>query len=243
MKIVSRLLPRGARHRLRRSFDSLYSKKLPDKETIGQKSQWTIVTRGLSASSVIYSGGVGEDISFEQELIRRFGVNIHIFDPSPVAAHTIALAKSGHLLFKPIGLSSSTTGSFSIGGGTDENTWFKAGEGSGLPCTNLLQEMETNRHSFIDLLKIDIEGFEYEVLESCFAMSIPIKQICVEFHDFFPEIPRAKTKDMICRLKAQGFELIHRHRHDHTFLLRKPGVTVRARNKSQGVARNATDSV
>jgi FkbM family methyltransferase len=222
MRIVSQVLPQRLRHRLRRSFDSLYSRPLPDKETIGVLSQWTIVTRGLHPDAVIYSGGVGEDITFERELIRRFGVKIHIFDPAPVAARTVALANIDGLLFRPVGLAASTTGRFSIGGGTDSGTWLKAG-GSGsetLPCTSLAREMEMNGHDSIDLLKIDIEGFEYEVLESCLAEQIQIKQLCVEFHDFFPEIPAAKTKGMIRVLESHGFDLIHRHRHDHTFLRR-----------------------
>ncbi len=119
MKVVSRLFPQGLRHLLRRLYDSLYSKSLPDKETIGSLSQWTIVTRGLGPDAVIYSGGVGEDITFEQELIRRFGVKIHIFDPSPVASRTIAAANSDRLLFRPVGLAASTVGGFSVGGGTN----------------------------------------------------------------------------------------------------------------------------
>jgi FkbM family methyltransferase len=220
MRIVSQVLPQGLRHRLRHSFDSLYSKPLPDKVTIGVLSQWTIVTRGLHPDAVIYSGGVGEDITFERELIRRFGVKIHIFDPSPVAAHTIAQANTEGLLFRPIGLAASSAGKFSIGGGTASSTWLKAGGSETLPCTSLTREMEINGHDSIDLLKIDIEGFEYEVLESCLAAQIPIKQICVEFHDFFPDIPKTKTKNMIRALQLHGFELIHRHRHDHTFLRR-----------------------
>jgi FkbM family methyltransferase len=220
MRIVSRVLPQRFRHRLRHSFDSLYSKPLPDKETIGLLSPWTIVTRGLHSDAVIYSGGIGEDITFEQELIRRFGVKIHIFDPSSVAIRTIALANTDRLLFRPVGLAASTTGKFSIGGGTPSTTWLKAGGSESLPCTTLTHEMAANRHDSIDLLKIDIEGFEYEVLENCLAERIPIKQICVEFHDFFPEIPKAKTKQMIRTLDSYGFDLIHRHRHDHTFLRR-----------------------
>ena len=225
MKIVSRLLPRKVRHGLRHSFDSLYSRSLPDKETIGVLSQWTIVTRGLHSDSVIYSGGVGEDITFEQELIRRFGVKIHIFDPAPVAARTIALANNDHLLFRPVGLSASTIGNFSIGGGSNDSTWLKAGGSEAIQCTSLAHEMKRNHHHSIDLLKIDIEGFEYEVLESCLAGGIPIKQLCVEFHDFFAEISRAKTREMIRSLDSHGFDLIHRHRHDHTFLQRdgRPG--------------------
>jgi FkbM family methyltransferase len=220
MRIVSRILPQQVRHRLRHSLDSLYSKPVAGKETIGELSQWTIVTRGLGTDSVIYSGGVGEDITFEQELIRRYGVKIHIFDPSPVAARTISLANAAGLLFEPVGLAASSAAKFSVGGGTDSSTWLKAGGSDTLACTSLAEEMKKNGHSFIDLLKIDIEGFEYEVLESCFAENIRIKQLCVEFHDFFPEIPKARTNQMIRTLEAQGFDLIHRHRHDHTFLRR-----------------------
>jgi FkbM family methyltransferase len=220
MRIASRLLPQRFRHQLRRSFDSLYSTPLPDKETIGVLSQWTITTKGMGSEAVVYSGGVGEDITFEQELIRRFGVKIYIFDPSPVAPRTIALANTDHLLFKPVGLSASVDGHFTIGGGTDESTWLKIGGSGRLPCTSLAREMETNGHNSIDLLKIDIEGFEYEVLQSCLVDRIPIKQVCVEFHDFFPEIARAKTRNMIRELKSHGYDLIHRHRHDHTFLRR-----------------------
>ena len=220
MKVVSRLLPQVVRHRLRHSFDSLYSKPLPGKETIGDRSQWTIVTHGLDAQATIYSGGVGEDITFEQELIRRFGVKIHIFDPSPVAAQTIEQANNDRLLFKPVGLTGTGKGSFTVGGGTGSSTWLKAGGNDGLTCTSLIKEMGQNRHDAIDLLKIDIEGFEYEVLESCLSHGISIRQLCVEFHDFFPEIPKAKTNEMIRMLRSHGFELIHRHRHDHTFLRR-----------------------
>jgi FkbM family methyltransferase len=220
MRIVSRLLPQQFRNQLRHGFDSLYSESLPDKETIGVLSQWTIVTSRLHSDAVIYSGGVGEDITFERELIRRFGVKIHIFDPSPVATDTIALANTAHLLFRPVGLAASAKANFSIGGGTASSSWLKAGGSDTLPCTTIEREMKSNRHDFIDLLKIDIEGFEYEVLESCLSQGILINQICVEFHDFFPEISRAKTVEMIHSLKSHGFDLIHRHRHDHTFLRR-----------------------
>jgi FkbM family methyltransferase len=218
MRVVSQLFPRRLRHRLRRSLDSLYSKPLAGKETIGALSQWTIVTRDLHPRAVVYSGGVGEDITFEQELIRRFGVEVHIFDPSPVAAGTVAIADVDRLLFKPVGLAASGSASFSIGGGDGGSTWLKAGGDATFPCTTLAREMEANGHDFIDLLKIDIEGFEYEVLESCLKERIRIRQICVEFHDFFPEISKAKTKEMIRALELHGFDLIHRHRHDHTFL-------------------------
>ena len=96
----------------------------------------------------------------------------------------------------------------------------ESGQRGNIPCTTLPTELERNGHTSIDLLKIDIEGFEYEVLENCLSAHIPIKQICVEFHDFYPEIPKKKTSAMIETLRSNGFELIHRHRNDHTFLQR-----------------------
>jgi FkbM family methyltransferase len=218
MRIVSNVLPLGARNRLRRAFDSFYCQAAPDKETIGTSAPWTIVTRDMRPDAAIYSGGVGGDISFEEELIRRFGVRVHIFDPSEIALRTIEQANNDHLLFHPVGLAASTQANVSVGGGEGDKTWLKAGGLGNILCTTLPAELKKNGHTSIDLLKIDIEGFEYEVLENCLSAHIPIKQICVEFHDFYPEIPKKKTSAMIETLRSNGFELIHRHRHDHTFL-------------------------
>jgi hypothetical protein len=46
-------------------------------------SAWSICRSSLSSQSVVYSVGVGEEISFDLELIHRFGVTVHAFDPTP----------------------------------------------------------------------------------------------------------------------------------------------------------------
>jgi FkbM family methyltransferase len=222
MRVVSNLLPQEVRHRLRHGFDAIYSKSFPDKETIGVTSQWTIRTHDMHPGAIVYSGGVGGDISFELDLIRRFGVKIQIFDPSPVAQRTVDLADSSNLQFNCVGLAASESASFSVGGVHEGKIWLKKGgdkKGADetVSCTTLKAEMAKNGHQHIDLLKIDIEGFEYEILETCVDAQIPIKQICLEFHDFFPEIPKEKTRNAIRSLKSCGYQLIHRCRHDHTF--------------------------
>jgi hypothetical protein len=40
-------------------------------------------TRPLETSSVVYSFGIGEDFSFEIGLAARYGVTVHMFDPTP----------------------------------------------------------------------------------------------------------------------------------------------------------------
>src|SRR5258706_7627100 len=59
---------------------------------LGNKStecQWTFCPEGLGANSVVYSGGVGNDITFEHELARQFKCQIYLLDPSPTGVATM----------------------------------------------------------------------------------------------------------------------------------------------------------
>jgi FkbM family methyltransferase len=224
--MLKELIPQTARNHLRTAFDSVFCENFTDKETLGNKNQWTILKRTLGRGSIVYSGGVGGDISFELALIERFGAVIHIFDPSPVAVPTIQRALTSasmvpsHLFFKPVGLSGLDTSRFSVGGGNGSETWFKAGSEKGdldIPCTSISQQMRGNGHKQIDLLKLDIEGFEYGVLDSCIEENVEIKQICVEFHHFYEGISYLKTARSLAKLRKRGFKLIHKNRFDYTF--------------------------
>ncbi len=44
---------------------------------------WAIDERLIKNNSIIYSFGVGTDISFDMELITRYGCSIFAFDPTP----------------------------------------------------------------------------------------------------------------------------------------------------------------
>ena len=43
----------------------------------------TICPVGLNAGSVVYSFGIGQDISFDLEIIKRYGAQVIAFDPTP----------------------------------------------------------------------------------------------------------------------------------------------------------------
>ena len=55
---------------------------------------WMINPDGISPSTIVYSLGVGEDISFDLAMIDKFGCEIYAFDPTPRA---IAYVKSQRL--------------------------------------------------------------------------------------------------------------------------------------------------
>ncbi len=46
-------------------------------------AEWCVCPIGLGPASIVYSFGVGEDVSFEMELIERFGTPVHAFEPTP----------------------------------------------------------------------------------------------------------------------------------------------------------------
>jgi len=220
--MIRGLLPRSIGGLARRAYDWRYCKSLSGKETLGAAAEWTILTNGLTPDAVVYSGGVGGDMSFELELVNRFGVIVHLFDPSPIAVTTVMASRpDDRIVFSPVGLAAKLGGrEFSVGGGTDDSAWFKSGNsgnGFDLPCTTIAEQMRIKGHDHIDLLKIDIEGFEYEVLDHCLTERISINQICVEFHHFFPEVPRSKTYGLIRRLRAAGYRPIHKRMCDWTF--------------------------
>ena len=51
---------------------------------------WTVVPELINSRSIVYSFAVGDDKSFNLELIRSFGTTVHGFDPSPFATEWLA---------------------------------------------------------------------------------------------------------------------------------------------------------
>ena len=61
----------------------------------------------------------------------------------------------------------------------------------------------------IDFIKIDTEGFEYEVIDDIIKHNIKPKQILLEFHHFYPTIGNIKTELYINKIKQYGYNLFY----------------------------------
>lgn len=208
----------------RRKYDALFCEDWPDIEKIGVASSWHVKTGQLNRNSVVYSAGVGLDVSFEKELIRRFEVDVQLFDPTPTGVATMRRPENGlpQLHFHCVGLAGSRIeaarfalpkdpreGSFTVAGTDGDSVEFQ--------CKDLRSLMAERGHRRIDLLKMDIEGFEYGVVDDIVSYSIDVTQICVEFHHFLDHVPRRMTSSAVRRLRSAGYSLIYKSQCDYTF--------------------------
>jgi FkbM family methyltransferase len=192
----------------------------------GSICPWTICPTGLNGHSIIYSGGVGSDISFEHELVKKFGCQVFLCDPSPTGLKTMELPenKIPEFHYFPVGLAAHA-GKLRMAEPLDAtgDSWFAGDEKTArleVPCTDLSSLMAQNGHNHIDFLKLDIEGCEYEVIDDLLTRRLPIRQICVEYHHgILPGIHRSRTIRSMLKLLAHGYKLLNQVGGNHTFIL------------------------
>jgi FkbM family methyltransferase len=192
--------------------------------------QWNICPAGLGPKSVVYSGGLGTDVSFEHDLVKQFGCELVLYDPSPFGLQTMSLPENQLPQFHYCAVAlAGRCGKLSMAGAKPgESCWFPRNDGSGeneVACIDLQSLMKQNGHQQIDLLKLDIEGAEYEVIEDFLQRRIPVRQVCVEYHHgILPGFTRSQTVSSILKLLSHGYKLIDQAGNNHTFVrARWPG--------------------
>ena len=188
---------------------------------------WLLDPATLCNDSVVYSGGVGRDISLEHDLVQRFGCQVYLFDPSPTGMETMKRPEHRipQFTFEPTALYD-RSGFIDIGAphNAAEGSWSSVPTCSSklsVPSTDLRSAMRRHGHKIIDLVKLDIEGTELPVLTDIIRQRIPIRQVLVEFHHgLIPGVTRGSTIRMILRLVMAGYRLLAQEGNNHTFILR-----------------------
>jgi FkbM family methyltransferase len=208
-------------------YGLLVSKRYP-MEMFGDLSygvQWSVCPRLLNADSIVYSGGVGEDISFEHALIKRFGCKVVLCDPSPTGLKTMARPENQISQFKflPVGIAAKSGNLTMAPPKPGDISWSTQTDGSAtisVPCTDLTSLMKQNGHTHIDLLKIDIEGCEYEVIDDILARKIRVRQLLADFdYGYVPGVKRSQAIRSILKLVSSGYKLVAHNAANHSFIL------------------------
>ena len=183
---------------------------------------WWVPSTGLSRDSVCYCIGVGEDVTFDLALVDRFNCQVVSLDPTPKAVtYMSGLSTPRELRFLPVGVAGSNREarfysprnlehvSFSIPNLQHTEDFIVA------PVRTLRTLMDELGHKTVDLLKLDIEGAEYEVLDSLHRDSIYPSTLCIEFDQPHSVIDTWRT---IRRLHHAGYKTVSVDAFNFTFV-------------------------
>jgi len=174
---------------------------------------WDFDPLGLAPKSVVYSVGIGMDATWDEAMIADYGVRVWGFDPTPKA---IAFVDNHELdrrfTFTPEGLALHSGNMTFTQPLNPEYVSMRLGEVQGLgpqitaPVNTLEHWMERFGHDHLAILKLDIEGAEFDLLEVWIKRRwFPMDQLLVEFHHrFVPEGP-ARLRRVLEGLKECGF--------------------------------------
>ena len=174
-----------------------------------------IIPSLLDKSSVIYSFGTGRDVSFDLECIRKHGASVFAFDPTPISIDWIAKKKlPDGFHFHRYGISASGTGEAdfylpanprAVSGSLVKHKEVDAAKSVKVMMMTFDDITRELGHNHIDVLKMDIEGSEYDVIGTILASPVTIDQILVEFHDRDFEQGEPRSKEAIRKLSEKNY--------------------------------------
>ncbi len=178
---------------------------------------WSIPASKLGAGSICYCVGCGEDITFDLGLINRFGCDVFGFDPTPRAMAHVKSHAVPKYIFSPLGLWEATDRlKFYVPVNPEHVSHSllnlqKTTEYIEVPVERLSSIMKRHGHTHLDLLKLDIEGAEYKVLDSIIEDGLEIGILCVEFDEYWNPLDAdylERIRDHVRRLQGLGYRMV-----------------------------------
>lgn len=176
-----------------------------------------VVIRENIKNPIVYSFGIGEDLSFSQAVIDQLGAEVYAFDPTPKSIKFVnesKLCNNPHFHFFPYGISDKdqkehfylptnneyVSGSVIVHEGVEKEIQVE--------MKSLKTIMKQLNHDKIDILKMDIEGSEFKVIENLDEEEgRVIGQICIEIHERYFEHPIHRLIGLLNCLKRKKFSV------------------------------------
>jgi FkbM family methyltransferase len=215
---VAKLRPAKIKNALRRRWFEHQLEGIPLRQSTGivqlgnpQYGSWMVPGAVIEPSWICYSVGAGGNVDFDLALIERYGIKVRSFDavahyvqeaersaagePRFSAHHAAIAAVDGPIRMQvthdPQSRSVSPAGLY-------ESDRFV--ELPGRSLRSLMDELGDER---IDLLKLDIEGGEYELLPARDLRSLGVKVFAVQLHHTGSV---RDARSLLAGLAGQGYE-------------------------------------
>jgi FkbM family methyltransferase len=175
-----------------------------------------VVLERLSPAAVVYSFGLGEDISFDLSLIERVGCQVFGFDPTPRSVAWVAAQSppasfrveqlgvadyDGVASFAPPKNPAHISHSMLEGAGDETAARVE------FQVKRLSTLMAERGHAALDVLKMDVEGAEYGVLGDMLKSGVRPKQLLLEFHHGMHGIPVSRSERSLSELQSAGYRI------------------------------------
>jgi FkbM family methyltransferase len=177
---------------------------------------WIVPGSLIRPDWICYSIGAGGETSFDMELIERYGVTVRAIDPVPeyvqlalahahgdprLTAHEAAVATADGPLRMQL-THDPNSRSVSAAGLYETRSYI---EFPGRTLSSLMAELGDTR---IDLLKLDIEGGEYEVVPTLDLSALGVKVFATQLHHTGTV---GDAKALIAALGDRGYEPVACH--------------------------------
>jgi FkbM family methyltransferase len=180
---------------------------------------WWIRRGILGPHSIVYSVGSGRDISFDLSLIQQYGLSVHAFDPTRKCREWLSSQSlPPNFVFTGVGVAAyDGLGTFVLRSRLDWDSYElnvpsgEALDSEVLPVARIVTIMRQRGHEHLDVLKLDIEGSEYDVIDDVLASQIDVRQLLVEFHyEAKPASQLARVRRTLDVLERAGYKLFAR---------------------------------
>lgn len=179
---------------------------------------WPVAIGGVGPDTTIFSFGAGYDISFDLAAVDRFGCTVLVFDPTPKSVAWM----SGQILpdrvkFHTIGIDDADGEAEFHSPSNPEHVSFAINRTPAANGSYSVTARVMRLESIIayldaappDIVKLDIEGFEYRVIDDILSGPIRPTQLLVEFHHKKYGFDISDTVQSVNRLKSAGYKAFH----------------------------------
>lgn len=174
----------------------------------------------VNENPVVFDVGIGEDMSFSDSLLKmRPKSKIFAVDPTSRSIHWFKKSKfykinNIHFIEKALYIQSGDSNFYAPKNKNHVSHSLVVNKNISLDDQVLVETVSLEdlckslKLKRIDVLKIDVEGSEYQILENLSKRSLLPLQICVEYHDRFYNILFPRSRKTHRHLKSIGYELI-----------------------------------
>ena len=187
-------------------------------------------TPGAFRGALVYTIGVGRNIEWDKAMIREYGTVHHGWDPTPRAVDFVRKTKlPENFHFHQFGLGSkdgTVTATLPVGN-TDSYTISaykharaQEGKATEIPVLSLESMMTKENHDQLAILKIDIEGAEFDVIRTWVENNYNVRadQVLIEFHERYFKSNKELVPQAVAQMRQLGFEVFHRAKLEISFV-------------------------